>query len=103
MAANGTEGADAPLPLEPEHPLVEAPSEKEGSVKPAEVVGRNWGLERLVDAALLVNDGQMLDSTGRPVSSAARTPPFGLLCGHFPPRRPLRVNLKPARRRRPRA
>ena len=61
MAANGTEGADAPLPLEPEHPLVEAPSEKEGSVKPAEVLGGNWRFERLVDATFLVNDGQMLD------------------------------------------
>jgi hypothetical protein len=61
VTANGAEGADPSLALEAQHPLVEAPAEEEGTVKAAEVLGRNWGLERLVDATLLVNDGQMLD------------------------------------------
>jgi len=47
--------------LKPEHPLVEAPGQEKGTVEPAEVLGRNWGLEGLVDVSLFVNDGQILD------------------------------------------
>ena len=93
VAANGAEGADAPLPLEPEHPLVEAPGEKEGSVESAEVLGRNSGLERLVDATLLVNDGQMLDR--RDVQSRPRhARPLSSCVVPFSTRAPLRVNLR---------
>jgi hypothetical protein len=61
VAPDGAEGADASLALEAQHSLVETPGEEKGTVQAAEVLVRNLGLERLVDATLLVNDGQMLD------------------------------------------
>jgi hypothetical protein len=61
MAPNGAEGADPSLTLESQHPLVEASGEEEGAVEAAKILGRNWGLEGLVDVTVLVNDGQILD------------------------------------------
>jgi hypothetical protein len=61
VAPDGAEGPDAPLALEPEHPLVEAAGEEEGPVQAPEVVGWDVGLEGPIDLAMLVQDRERLD------------------------------------------
>src|SRR5262249_3412392 len=61
LAFDGSERADTSLPLQPEHALVETTAEQHGAIETSQIVGGKLGLERGVEVAVAVQDGQVLD------------------------------------------
>src|SRR5207244_1047895 len=61
LTLDGGEGADASLALQPQHALVQPPAEQHGAVETAQIVGGKLGLQRGVEDAVAVQDGQVLD------------------------------------------
>src|SRR5215467_13705452 len=61
LPLDGREGADPALALEPQHALVEAPSQQHAAVEALELLRRELGLEGGVETPLAVEDRQTLD------------------------------------------
>src|SRR5207237_7488577 len=61
VALDRRERSDAPLPLEPHHPLVEAAAEQHGAIEPLQLGGRQVGLEGGINVAIAVENRQVVD------------------------------------------
>src|SRR5207249_10979363 len=61
LPLDGCERADAALPLQPHHALIQAPPEEHGAIEALQIIGRQLGLERGVDVSVAVEDRQVID------------------------------------------
>src|SRR5215813_8707802 len=79
LPLDGGEGADPALALEPQHALVEAPSQQHAAVEAQELFGRELRLEGGVEISLAVEDRQALDGKLRLDEGSGHGRPDSLL------------------------